>query len=128
MEEPKKLEFSKIILCLVMSTYFAGLILGISVITRLATNDSPYIATALCGLFSFIGAPVATAIGFYSYKAKAENVEKIRTTNTANVISTVDDIPCEKGNFDASDMNVQDEQASIQSGIASKVNIIKSIS
>ncbi|MCC8161026.1 MAG: hypothetical protein LIO53_06955 [Oscillospiraceae bacterium] len=40
--------------------------------------SSSYISTALCGLFSYIGAPVAVAIAFYSYKAKAENVEKIR--------------------------------------------------
>lgn len=78
----KHFEFSKIILCLVMFTYFVGLGFGIFIITKLvgmtATYTS-YISTALCGLFSYIGAPVAVAIGFYSYKAKAENVEKIRS-------------------------------------------------
>lgn len=79
----KKFEFSKIILCLVMSTYFVGLLFGIYVILRIADTNVTYIPTALCGLFSYIGAPVAVAIGFYAYKAKAENVEKIRTQNSA---------------------------------------------
>ena len=69
----KRFEFSKIILCCVMATYFLGLAFGMAVILKSPSD------TALCGLFSFIGAPVAAAIGFYSYKAKAENVEKIRS-------------------------------------------------
>jgi len=74
----KKFEFSKLILCLVMLTYFIGLVFGIIIILKLTEMGTSYISTALCGLFSYIGAPVAVAIGFYSYKAKAENVEKIR--------------------------------------------------
>lgn len=77
----KKFEFSKLILCLVMLTYFVGLIFGVYIITELAERNTTYISTALCGLFSYIGAPVAVSIGFYSYKAKAENVEKIRGGN-----------------------------------------------
>ena len=68
----RKFEFSKIILCLVMATYFVGLVFGMFIVFKVRTD------TALCGLFSYIGAPVAVAIGFYSYKAKAENVEKIK--------------------------------------------------
>ena len=92
----KRFEFSKLVLCLVMATYFAGLIFGMNIICNIATNNSSYIATALCGLFSYIGAPVAVAIGFYAYKAKAENVEKIRSSAA---ISTIDDIPCEESDF-----------------------------
>jgi hypothetical protein len=44
----------------------------------ISLGDVVYISTSLCGLFSFIAAPVAVAIGFYSNKAKAENVEKIK--------------------------------------------------
>ena len=76
----KKFEFSKLILCLVMLTYFIGLGFGMYIILKI--NPS-FTATALCGLFSYIGAPVAVAIGFYAYKAKAENVEKIKQ-NTEN--------------------------------------------
>lgn len=75
----RKIEFSKIILALVILSYFIGLGFGIVVIWKiLCTGNVAYIATSLCGLFSYIAAPVATAIGFYSNKAKAENVEKIK--------------------------------------------------
>lgn len=69
----KKYEFSKIILCLVMVTYFIGFIFGMFIIFKIRTD------AAICGFFSYIGAPAAAAIGFYCYKAKAENIEKIRT-------------------------------------------------
>ena len=92
----KKFEFSKLVLCLVMATYFAGLIFGMDIILHLSTDNSSYIATALCGLFSYIGAPVAVSIGFYAYKAKAENVEKIRSSAAIN---TIEDIPCEESDF-----------------------------
>lgn len=68
----KKVEFSKLVLCLVMGTYFIGLVFGMCMVALFPSD------TALCGLFSYIGAPVAIAIGFYSTKAKAENVEKIK--------------------------------------------------
>lgn len=76
----KKFEFSKLIICLVMLTYFVGLGFGMFIIWYLVRGGAAtsYVSTALCGLFSYIGAPVAVAIAFYSYKAKAENVEKIR--------------------------------------------------
>jgi len=77
----RKFEFSKLIMCLVMCTYFAALIFGMYVINIIVHNSSSYIGTALCGMFSFVGAPVAVAIGFYSYKAKAENVAKIESGN-----------------------------------------------
>lgn len=73
-----KYEFSKIILSLVMLTYFVGLIFGMYIIQKIININVSYISPILCGLFSYIGAPVAVAIGFYSYKAKAENVEKLR--------------------------------------------------
>ena len=78
-KKKKKFEFSKIILALVIMSYFAGLGFGMHIISAvLRSGDVAYIATSLCGLFSYIGAPVAVAIGFYSNKAKAENIEKIR--------------------------------------------------
>ena len=75
----KKFEFSKIILALVILSYFIGLGSGMTIISKMIQSGTmTYIATALCGLFSYIGAPVAVAIGFYSNKAKAENIEKIK--------------------------------------------------
>lgn len=74
-----KIEFSKIILALIIFSYFIGLAFGMYVIFEMIkTGNFVYIATALCGLFTYIGAPVSAAIGFYSNKAKAENVEKIK--------------------------------------------------
>lgn len=80
MAKKKKFEFSKIILALVILSYFIGLGFGMLIIWKvLCDGNVAYISTALCGLFSYIGAPVAVAIGFYSNKAKAENVEKIKS-------------------------------------------------
>ena len=73
----KKKEFSKIILALIMSSYFAVLIFGMLMIVYTADI---YRATALCGLFTFTGGASASAIAFYSNKAKAENVEKIKNS------------------------------------------------
>lgn len=80
----KRFEFSKLILSLVMATYFIGLVLGIWVVIKLLKTSPQYLATVICGVLSYIGAPVSVAIAFYSYKAKAENVEKIK--NLKNVI------------------------------------------
>lgn len=93
----KRFEFSKLILCLVMATYFVGLLFGIYIILRIVNSDASYIPTALCGLFSYIGAPVAVAIGFYSTKAKAEN--KIKLQNQYASVGTVEDVPYEESNF-----------------------------
>ncbi|MDF1494067.1 hypothetical protein [Caproiciproducens sp. CPB-2] len=68
-----KVEFSKIILFAVLCTYFVGLYVGVKIV---------YIdVTQLGVLLAYIGTPTATAIGFYSWKAKAENVVKIKKAN-----------------------------------------------
>lgn len=82
----KKFEFSKIIMVSVMLTYYIALIFGMSIIWRLSTNLSPYIGTAITAFFSFVGAPVAVAIGFYSWKAKNENISK----NNSHIINETD--------------------------------------
>ena len=75
----KRVEFSKIMLSLVMATYFIGLKYGMDIVDRVRTD------AAICGLFSYIGAPVAAAIGFYCYKAKNENVEKIKMSRSDDI-------------------------------------------
>lgn len=73
------MEFSKIILAFVVISYFIGLVFGMCVILSMIKAGSfIYIATTLCGLFTYIATPVSVALGFYSNKAKAENIEKIR--------------------------------------------------
>lgn len=76
-KKKKKYEFSKVVLALIMSSYFSVLSFGMAIILCM---DSPQKATALCGLFTFAGTASASAIAFYSSKAKAENVEKIKNS------------------------------------------------
>ena len=69
MVDMKKTEFSKLILGAVMLLYFAGAVLGAVEIEREhASADS---------LLEYIKTPTMVAIGFYCWKAKAENVLKI---------------------------------------------------
>lgn len=90
-KEKRLKEFSKVVLALVIFSYFVGLLFGMYVIYKiLGTGNVAYISTSLCGLFSYIGAPVAVSIGFYSYKAKAENIEKIKKSKEQTTSSSDD--------------------------------------
>ena len=73
-----KLEFSKIIMVAVMATYFIGLFFAMAIILLMMVRSPGSSASGLSSLLIFIAAPVSTAIGFYSYKAKNENIEKIK--------------------------------------------------
>ena len=69
----RKIEFSKLVLSAVLLTYFAGFGLGFWVVL---------IDLSQLGVFlAYVGTPTATVIGFYSWKAKAENVVKIKQAN-----------------------------------------------
>lgn len=72
-QKQQKTEFSKIVLLLVMATYFVGLVVGIKIVL-LDTSQ-------LSALLLYIGGPTTTAIAFYSWKAKAENLLKIQKEN-----------------------------------------------
>lgn len=72
-EVKRKVEFTKLILLLAMLAYFVVVGVGIK-ITFIDTTQ--YSTLAL-----LVGAPTATAIGFYAWKAKAENVLKIHKEN-----------------------------------------------
>lgn len=69
----KKIEFSKLIIALVLLTYFVGVCIGV----KISLIDT----TQLSALLAYIGTPTATAIGFYCWKAKAENIIKIKREN-----------------------------------------------
>lgn len=56
-----------------MATYFVGLIVGIRIVL-LDTGQ-------LSALLLYIGGPTTTAIAFYAWKAKAENLLKIQKEN-----------------------------------------------
>lgn len=66
----KGVEFSKVILLLVMAVYFITVGVGI----WLSLVDYSQFST----LAMLVGAPTATALGFYAWKAKAENIIKIK--------------------------------------------------
>lgn len=69
----RKFEFSKFVLMLVMLTYFVTVGVGV----KLSFIDYTQYST----LAMLVGAPTATAIGFYAWKSKAENVLKIKKEN-----------------------------------------------
>ena len=73
LKAPRKLEFSKIVLVLVLLTYFVGVFIGVKV--------SLIDVSQLAALLAYIGTPTAAAIGFYCWKAKAENIVKIKKDN-----------------------------------------------
>lgn len=66
----KKIEFSKIILAIVMFLYCVTAVAGLFL-----SFANPEISGEF---FTFIGAPTAIAIGFYAWKAKSENVIKMK--------------------------------------------------
>lgn len=72
-QDRRKIEFSKLVLSAVLLTYFAGFIVG----ARAVILDPNQLGVFL----AYVGTPAATAIGFYSWKAKAENVVKIKKAN-----------------------------------------------
>lgn len=71
-----KKEYSKILMSLIMATYFIGLIVGLYVVLRILLITPEYSVQALIALFSYIGAPVTGAIGFYFSSKTKENLHK----------------------------------------------------
>lgn len=69
MEKPR-LEFSKLIMLLVFATYFMGFIIGVWCVLKDPTQ--------LQVLLAYTGAPALVAIGFYAWKAKAENCVRLQ--------------------------------------------------
>ena len=64
-----KAEFSKIVLGSAVVIWAAGAVFGAYIVSE--ERDQ------LRELLAYIGAPTATAFGFYAWKSKAENVLKI---------------------------------------------------
>ncbi len=71
----RKIEFSKLVLSAVLLTYFAGFGLGFWAVLLDPSQLGVF--------FAYVGTPTATVIGFYSWKAKSENVVKIKQANPA---------------------------------------------
>ena len=62
-----------LVLWAVLCTYFAGFGVGVWAVVLDASQLGVFLA--------YVGTPTATVIGFYSWKAKAENVVKIKKAN-----------------------------------------------
>ncbi len=72
-KKKKSFEFSKFVLLIVMVLYLV--VVGVGIVISLIDY------TQYSTLAMLVGAPTATAIGFYAWKAKAENVIKIKQEN-----------------------------------------------
>lgn len=79
----KKPEFSKLILGGCMLLYFLTAIFGGIIVWN--CNE------AVGELFAYVGAPTAVAIGFYAWKAKAENVLKIPKEQREKVKNAIEE-------------------------------------
>ena len=79
----KKVDFRKLVLMLVLASYFLGVAVGVKIV--LAYPEQ------LGTLLAYIGAPTATVIIFYAWKAKAENVIKIKKNNP-DILDSVSEI------------------------------------
>jgi len=66
----KLIEFSKVLICAILLTYFIAVAVGVRVVW-----DNP---TQLGVFVGFVGAATTAAIGFYENKAKGENIIKIQ--------------------------------------------------
>ena len=71
------------LLMLVMATYFLGVAVGVKIVLEYPEQ--------LGTLLTYIGAPTATVIIFYAWKAKAENVIKIKKNNP-EIVDSVSEI------------------------------------
>ncbi len=81
-QKEKQITFTKMVVALVMITYFVGLIVGVKI---------TMIDTAQLGvLLAYIGAPTGITIGFYCWKSKAENMIKIAKSNPDVPMAPVD--------------------------------------
>ena len=89
----EKTNFSKSIMSTIVMLYFIGSILGGTMVITAAVNDmrlSQSIDSAMFIAFAtYIGGPTATAIGFYAWKSKAENVLKISQSFESEQVTEV---------------------------------------
>lgn len=79
--EELKNTYSKSIMTIVVFLYFIGAVIG-TILVILSANmnvkqNTPLDTAMFIAYAAYLGGPTATAIGFYAWKSKAENVLKI---------------------------------------------------
>ena len=88
MQESRNNTYTKYIMSIVVSLYFLGAVIGTLLIISAAIVDVKNRAQIDTAMFiayaAYLGTPTATAIGFYAWKSKAENVIKIAQSKDLN--------------------------------------------
>ena len=84
---------TKAVLAIIVFLYFIGALLGTILVIVSAVDDIRQSRPIDTGMFiayaAYIGGPTATAIGFYAWKSKAENILKIQRTIKPEVDPTL---------------------------------------
>lgn len=90
----KENSFTKSIMAVVVLLYFVGAFVGTVLVVVAAIVDIGMGVPLDTGMFiayaAYIGGPTATAIGFYAWKSKAENILKIQNSASPNEKTPVD--------------------------------------
>ena len=91
--ENKTNTFSKSIMSTIVFLYLAGALLGSVLVIVSAFVDIrlqvPIDTSMFMAYAAYLGGPTATAIGFYAWKSKAENVLKIGQSFKSEAVSDV---------------------------------------
>ena len=98
--ENKTNTFSKSIMSTIVFLYLAGALLGSVLVIVSAFVDIrlqvPIDTSMFMAYAAYLGGPTATAIGFYAWKSKAENVIKIgqsfKSESIADVMRTISEM------------------------------------
>ena len=69
--------YSKLILTIIMFIFCGVAIWGVYLVQSFSNSSAEYCASMFGALLTFVAAPTAVAIGFYAWKAKAENAIKL---------------------------------------------------
>ena len=91
--ENKTNTFSKSIMSTIVFLYLTGALLGSVLVIVSAFVDIrlqvPIDTSMFMAYAAYLGGPTATAIGFYAWKSKAENVLKIGQSFTSEAVTDV---------------------------------------
>lgn len=92
-DESKTNSFSKSIMSTIVFLYLIGAMIGSALVIISAFADvrlqMPIDSSMFIAYAAYVGGPTATAIGFYAWKSKAENVVKIAQSFKSEQVSEV---------------------------------------
>lgn len=89
----EKLTFTKLTMCIIFILFIIGAIIGGVLVVVSTIHDMGLGAQIDTGMFiayaTYLGAPTATAVGFYAWKSKAENILKIKQSAAAEELPSI---------------------------------------